>query len=217
MSQTIEHTPAAITIRDTLFGDFPLAYWAGINADGMPWTLFKEAQGHLNNGDEAAAVQALKAITVSPGLESRHYLQAWYFLSQLGVESTSAIEVYGVVVEVAMDQGLDLLAVYADHSARYYNYSGSAIVWDQSDEEIGAKIDTIIEQGAEIVQYIGPWKEARPAAPAPGKARLNMLTSNGLYFGEADQVVLFKDAMTGKIMYAMLNMMETLIQKTSAL
>ena len=217
MSQTIEYVPHQTAIRDTLFGDLPLAHLAGIDADGMPWNMFKEAKRHLDNGDPDEAVQSLTAIVATPGLESRHYLQARHFLAQLGVEPENAIEVYGLVAEVSMDQGLDLLAVYADHSARYYNYTGSGIIWDQPDVEIGAKIDAIIQQGEHIIQFIGPWTAARPAAPVTGNARINILTSNGLYFGEAGQMVLFKDAMAGKTMYAMLDMMETLINKTNGL
>jgi hypothetical protein len=216
MNETLEYAPGKIAARDTLFGDLPLAYWAGTGAEEMPWLLFKQARRHLNSGHREEAVQALEAIVSIPGLESRQYLQAWHFLSQLGIEPTSGIQVYGVVVEVVMDGGLDILAVYADHSARYYNYSGSAIIWDQPDHEIGTKIDDILQQGENIIKYIGPWKEVRPAAPVKGKARLNILTSNGLYFGEADQMVLFKDVMAGKTMYAMLDILEKLIHKTNA-
>jgi len=217
MNQTIEYAPHQTAIRDTLFGDLPLAQWAGTDADGIPWTLFKQAKHSLDNGHQEEAIQTLLSIIATPGLESRQYLQAWHFLGQLAVAPTSIIEVYGLVIEVAMDQGLDLLAVYADHSARYYNYSGSAIIWDQPDAGIGAKIDIILAQGAEIIPFIGPWKDARPAAPVNGNARINILTSNGLYFGEAGQLALFKDAMAGKTMYAMLDMMETLINKTNGL
>ena len=216
MSQTLDYAPNKIAVRDTLFGDLPIAYWAGTDTEELPWLLFKQAKRHLNSGRQEEAIQALEAITAIPGLESRHYLQAWHFLSQLGVEPAS-VQVYGVVVEVVMDGGLDLLAVYADHSARYYNYSGSTIIWDQPDDEISAKIDEIIQQGEVIIQYIGPWKGARPAAPVKGRSRLNILTSNGLYFGEADQMILFKDAMAGKTMYAMLDIMGKLITKTNAL
>ena len=43
-----------------------------------------------------------------------------------------AQDVLGVVVEVAMEKGLDLVAGYADHHARY-NYSGAAIVWERTE------------------------------------------------------------------------------------
>jgi len=217
MNATSNYAPNAIAIRDTLFGDLPLTYWAGIDADGMPWDLFKQAKHSLDMGDANAAVQALRAIVATRGLEARQYLQACHFLQQLGAELPKTVLVLGVVVEVSMEEGHDLLAVYTDHSARYYNYTGGGIVWEQEDAEIAAKIDTIIQQGREIITHIGPWQGPRPAAPGPGKARLNILTSHGLFFGEAPQMALFNDPLGGKIMYSMLNMMETLINKRQSL
>jgi hypothetical protein len=38
----------------------------------------------MARGDTKDAVAALAAVTVMPGLESRHYLQAWHFLRGLG-------------------------------------------------------------------------------------------------------------------------------------
>jgi hypothetical protein len=216
MNTTLDYAPQTLAIRDTLFGDFPLAHWAGIDADGMPWDLFKQAKRCLDNGESAEALQALQTILSTPSLESRHYLQAWQALSQEGTVPAFPVEIFGMVVEVAMEEGLDLLAIYADHSARYYNYSGGGIVWDQPDEEISGKIDVILQQGQQIIQHIGPWQGERPAAPVAGKARISMLTSHGLYFGEAPQTVLFNDKLAGPTMYAMLDMMETLIRRTGA-
>ena len=214
MNTTLDYAPHILAIRDTLFGDFPLAHWAGVKAAGMPWDLFKEAKHFLDIGHEEKALVALQTVLSTPGLESRHYLQAWHVLSLHGTVPAFPVEIFGLVVEVAMPDGLDLLAVYADHTARYYNYSGSGIVWDMEDAEIGGKIDVILQQGQKIIQQIGPWQGERPAAPVAGKARLNILTSHGLYFGEAGQQVLFNDPLASPTMFAMLDMMETLIRRT---
>ena len=203
-------TPPAMTPRDTLFGDLPLDYWAGTDSHEIPWSLFKEAKQSIDKGEKDAAIRTLNGVLAVPGLESRHYLQAHYFLSMLGNAPQKEIQLYGVVVEVMMPQGLDLLAVYADHTARYYNYSGGSVIWDAPDAGIGSKIDNILLLGKDIVGKIGPWKEPRPAAPGQGIARINFLTSHGLHFGQAPQAALFQDPMAEKIMYAMLDMMQTL-------
>lgn len=204
-----------ISARDTLFGDLPLDYWAALNAEELPWSLFSIAKKNIDKGQYREAIETLKLVVDMPGLESRHYLQACHFLNELGSYSPGQVKLYGVVVEVSIEQGHDFLAVYADHSARYYNYSGSAIIWDKEDVGIANKIDEILKQGIEIVAKIGPWKDARPPAPGKEMARISFLTSHGLHFGEAAQAILFNDPMAGKIMYAMLDMMETLISKTS--
>jgi hypothetical protein len=66
-----------------------------------------------------------------PNLEPRHYLQAYSQLRQLGFDTPSerAKDVLGVVVEVGTDDGLDLVAAYADHHARYFNYRSAAVIW----------------------------------------------------------------------------------------
>lgn len=217
MNTTIEQAPDKTTIRDTLFGDFPLSYWAGIDTDGTPWSLFKQAKRSLETGNEEGAIGALRAIVTTPGLESRHYLQACHFLRQLDAQHSSTVTIYGMVVEVAMEGGIDLLAVYTDHTARYYNYAGGGVVLEHEDAAISAKIDTVIQYGYEIIPHIGPWEGARPGLPANGYARLNMLTSHGLFFGEAPQMTLFNDALAGKTMYTMLSIMEALINKSNGL
>lgn len=217
MNATIEQASSKTTIRDTLFGDFPISYWAGIDADGKPWSLFKQAKHSLDTGREEEAIQALHAIVATPGLESRHYLQASHFLRQLGARLPAPVTIYGMVVEVAMEGGVDLLAVYTDHTARYYNYAGGGVVLEQEDAAISARIDTVIQYGREIIPHIGPWEGERPGTPASGYARLNMLTSHGLFFGEAPQMTLFNDPMAGKTMYAMLGIMEALINKSNGL
>ncbi len=67
-----------------------------------------------------------------PGLESRHYLQAWHFLRAAGIQPPEqwAQFVLGVVVEVGMPGGADLVAAYADGSARFYSHAGGGVVWD---------------------------------------------------------------------------------------
>jgi hypothetical protein len=211
----IEKNNTSINISDTLFGDLSLDYWSDVQSNELPWNLFKDAKQYLDNGDREAAIDVLTKVTALPVLESRHYLQAWYFLSHLGVMPEGGMKIYGVVVEVGMPEGVDLLAIYADHSARYYNYSGRSIVWESSDESMEEKIDVVLEQSLDLVQHIGPWKDKRRPAPQDSMARLNFLTSHGLHFGEASQSILFKDPKAGKIMYGMLDIMNFLISKTS--
>jgi hypothetical protein len=209
----IEKNTSTITISDTLFGDLPLDYWSNIQSNELPWSLFKKAKQSIDRDDQETAISTLKEITTMANLEARHYLQAWHFLHQLGVVLEAEAKIFGVVVEVGMPNGLDLLAIYSDHSARYYNYSGRSIIWEGSDRSLDQKIDDILVQGLNLVQQIGPWKEKRRPAPQNNMARLNFLTSHGLHFGEASQATLFNDPLAGKIMYGLLEIMDLLISK----
>jgi len=210
MTNQIDQPVKNIPVRDMLFGDLPLSFWGAVQSNELPWTLFQKVRELDEEGEDSSAIETLREIIALPGLESRQYLQAFHFLRNLYSVTENDKKLYGVVVEVTMEEGTDLLAVYADHSARYLNYTGSSIVWETRNSAIDQKIDTILSLGKDIVKQIGPWTGERPGVPRTGFARLNFLTPAGLHFGEAQQSALFQDPMAGKIMYAMLDMMDTL-------
>jgi hypothetical protein len=114
-----------------------------------------------------------------------------------------ARRVLGVVLEVGMKSGVDLLAAYADHTARYYNYSGAAVVWEAaSDGEVNQRIDDLLDAATRVIPLIGPWDG--PRRPPPGKdvVRLNMLTPAGLHFGEGPAKLIGRDKMAGPVLKA---------------
>src|SRR5512146_3096354 len=116
-----------ITIRDTLFGDMPLTEWPKEdNATAEPWLSFVKARELLTKKDKSSAAAVWQKITETPGLEPRHYLQAWHFLRQIGVNppADKAKIIYGVVVEVGMQNGADIVAAYTDYTARYVHHTG---------------------------------------------------------------------------------------------
>ena len=175
-----------ITIRDTLFGDMPFAEWLKEdNATAEPWISFVKARELLNKKDKASAAAVLQKITETPGLEPRHYLQAWHFLRQFGVNppAEKAKIVYGVVVEVGMQNGTDIVAAYTDYTARYINYTGAGVIWEHPNDSLDLKIKALLEAGQAVANRIGPWEQERPAPPSKDNVRLNMLTPSGLHFG----------------------------------
>lgn len=85
-----------------------------------------------------------------PDLESRHYLEAWHCLRSLGEIPTDqeSTRLLGVVVEVGMAKGVDLVAGYSDHHARYYNHSGAGVVWERPTAQLDSTIDNVLKAGA---------------------------------------------------------------------
>ena len=73
-------------MRDTLFGDSPISAWPATVAPniGEPWKSFVQAREALARGRKDEAISTWRRITAMSGLESRHYLQAWHFLTQQG-------------------------------------------------------------------------------------------------------------------------------------
>ena len=202
-------------IRDLLFGDLPAESWPvdTSNSPHAPWKLFVSARTFAAAGDNENAKQKLREVLALTGLESRHYLQAWHFLRELGEQPLprEAKNLYGVVVEVALDEGVDVVAAYADHSARYFNYSGAAIVWDRPNGSLDGVIDALLSAGKTVAEQIGPWDGPRPAAPPTGQARISLLVPAGLHFGQGPYQALAADPMGGPVLGAALNLMQSLI------
>jgi len=205
-----------IAIRDTLFGDMPLSEWPrDENADAEPWLSFVKARKLLDKRDKSSAAAVLQTITEMPGLESRHYLQVWHFLRQLGVNppADKAKIVYGVVVEVGMQNGADIVAAYTDHTARYIHHTGSGVIWERPDHSLDAEIEALLQAGQAVADKIGPWDQARPAAPRGEHIRLNMLTPSGLHFGYGEFETLEKDPMGKAIIDPATKLMLSLTDK----
>jgi hypothetical protein len=203
--------------RDLLFGDLPSSEWPrGEGARGEPWGSFVEARRLLQEGGTAKAVETLQRILAMPDLESRHYLQAWHHLRSVGVQPSAedGKRVYGVVVEVSLEQGLDIVAAYADLSARYFNYSGSSVIWDRPNPSLDEAVQRLLEAGRAVVKRIGPWEEARPPAPKKGDARISFLTPSGLHFGQAKLEQLSRDPLGGPVIARAIQLMKALIAKT---
>jgi hypothetical protein len=205
-------------IRDTLFGDMPFTSWPSdaASVESEPWKLFVDAREQIVSGDSEGAKQTLHQILSLAGLESRHYLQAWHFLRGLDEQppAEEAKRVHGVIVEVGMEEGADIVAAYSDHCARYFNYSGAAIVWEKPNNSLDDEIDAVLEAGRVVVAAIGPWDGERPPEPTNGQVRINILVPGGLHFGEAPFAALANDPMGGPVITAAMQLMQELIAKT---
>ena len=206
-------------IRETLFGDMALEQWppSTLVSEEFPWSVFATARSHLAAGNQAAAIDCWRQIIQQTNLEPRQHLQAWHFLRQNGQQPSPKIskQVLGVVVEVGMPNGLDLLAAYPDHSARYYNFSGAGVVWEHPDESLNSAIDQLLAASKVIVDKIGPWEQSRPVPPPRDQARLNFLTPSGLHFGQAPMTALARDPMAGRVLNLATVLMQALIAKTN--
>src|SRR5579859_2661267 len=126
-------------------------------------------------------------------------------------------DLYGVVVEVGMDRGLDLLAVYSDRTARYYNFGGASIVWERADVSLDGLIEQLLNAAQVVVGNIGPWTQPRPAPVPKGHIRINMITPSGLHFGQAPFQLLASDPVGGPVVTAATILMKAMIKHTKDL
>lgn len=204
-----------LTLRDSLFADTELDKLLGrLSSDAKsnpPFAIFAQAAEERNAGNKEKAVALLKGLT--QGEESRVELYAWTALREFGEmpPPERAKEVLGVIVEVAMNGGEDMVAAYPEHTARYYNHAGGGVVWETDDPRLNLQIDALLEAGRKVAAMIGPWEGKRPDVPRANQVRLNMLTPSGLHFGEGDMNALSRDPMGGPMIKAAFELMQALI------
>lgn len=208
------------SIRDTLFGDLPLDRWPpeGADASAYPWSSFAQARELLAAGETQAAKQCWFEIVHHPELESRHHLLAWTFLRAQGEQppDSYAKHVLGVVVEMGLPEGVDLLAAYEDGGARYYNHAGGGVVVDEPPEALARTIEELLEAATEAVSQLGPWEGERPAPPAADHARLSFLTPSGLHFGEGGAETLAADPLGGPVLARATELLSQLVGMTGS-
>jgi hypothetical protein len=202
-------------IRDTLFGDLPLEQWPSEDADASayPWDSFAQARKLLADGDTQTAKQCWYEIVHHPGLDSRHHAQAWTFLRAQGEQppDSYAKHVLGVVVEMGLAEGLDLLAVYEDGGARYYNHAGGGVVIDEPPDAAAQSIEALLQAAGEVVVHLGPWDGERPGPPSADHARLSFLTPSGLHFGEGGVETLSADPLGGPVLQRATELLSQLV------
>lgn len=112
-----------------------------------PFQAIADASKLVDEGKKPEAVSLLHKVLDAPDLESRLTLWVWSALRELGEKPAPkmAFQVIGVVVEVPSGDAYDTLAAYMDGSARYLNFSGKAIFWDQKDEGIRVLCQNFID------------------------------------------------------------------------
>ena len=193
-------------IYQLLFCDDIDAYGVDGQQAGDPWKSLL---------DPDIATGALKSIKTDETLETRPRLLANNLL-RLRSDMDDSRHLYGVIVEDQMEEGLDVLAVYEDGSARYINYSGSAIIWDAvTDESERLKKDLFAASEA-VVKQIGAWDAERLPPPVRGNARLSFLVADGIYFGEAPFDALAGDPMGGNVLNQAAGFMTYLVENAMA-
>jgi hypothetical protein len=105
----------------------------------------------------------------------------------------------GVVLEVPLAAGLDVLAVYQDRRIRYINQTGKLVVLEGVLPGMEGPVANLLAASQEAVNRIGPWDKPRLPPPAKGNIRMTFLVSNGIYFGEGDVSSMQHDPTAGPV------------------
>lgn len=131
--------------------------------------------------------------------ESRLRVVAYRRLKTAGAPAAEDGPLLGVIVEIALDEGLDTLAAYADGRIRYINHAGGMTIVEE-DSPLRAQVDGLLLASQSVVANIGPWQGDRLPPPPAGQARLTFLVGGDIYFGQAPFQALAADPMAGPVL-----------------
>ncbi|MBD1387348.1 hypothetical protein IDJ75_18815 [Mucilaginibacter rigui] len=194
------------SVYELLFCDNPDLYKNNNQQpDSYPWNiLFSDT---TDNAD-------LEKIIADTNAESRVKILAYNKLLDRG-QKINKKELLGVIIEIGLDNGLDVLASFRDGTARYINQSGKIIIWETTDTTSANLTDKLFDNSYEVVNKIGPWDKPRLPRPKKGVVRITFLVSDGLYFGEGPINVLFSDPMAAPALSSAAELMKYLVEKAS--
>jgi hypothetical protein len=195
---------ATNTIYELLFCDQISLYKSDSSA--YPWSILFAA---------APNQEDLEKIVFDDHVETRIKILAYHLMQSHGMPVAEK-ELLGVIVEVGLDEGLDVLAAYQDGTARYINYTGKMIIWDAPDKVSGEITAQLFRDSLNIVHRICPWTNPRRPHPATGTVRISFLVSDGLYFGEGPVNVLFNDALAAPALSSATALMQYLAGKVKS-
>ena len=197
--------------RATLFGDAPLNEWARYGS-GEPWSCFTEAVEHTKTRQRDRAAQALFKVVSTPRLPSRHYLEAWFGLRELGFPPHSEVAryVYGVVVEVGLDGGVDTLAVYEDRSVRYVSLNGDIVICELAGRPLDLGIESVLSTARRVMSAGSVQESNTSSYPTRHSARMSFLTPQGVHVIEGPLSAFARDLSAAPVFSAATSVMLSL-------
>jgi hypothetical protein len=175
------------------------------------------AQSYLRQNNEEKAIKCLESICVSTEAGTRLKLWSWFNLRRFNIlsEGSDGAIVRGVVLEVRVEGGIDLLAVYEDKSARYLNYTGKLIAWDLSDGEIDSLCKNILIVANRMMEVS---TKDYTEGPQVSLLRVTLLTFNGAYRIEGNPNTSTPgNAILGQLFKGGAMLMNALINRTKAM
>jgi hypothetical protein len=156
----------------------------------------------------------LRTLLARDGSTSQDRLQAWSALRELGeAPDRTLLAPLGIVIEVGLDEGLDLLGVYDDYRTSYVSHSGRRVDWDRPDGSLDAFVAPVLDAARALPPHMGtPWKGPKRALVIRGQVRLNIVTPAGLYFGDGPHEEMARHALGGPLLMTATRLMVRLTQ-----
>lgn len=167
--------------------------------------LFRRSENEKGDGlwskllAEKTDAASLFDIAENPGNEGRVRALAYNRLRASGVQVPKE-QLFGVITELPLENGLDVLAAYSEGGVRYLNHSGKVAIFDGPGNPVEGLAKDLLTASRPVVNAIGPWEKQRLPPPNAGNCRITFLVSDGLYFGEGPFGALQDDPMAGPVL-----------------
>lgn len=158
---------------------------------------------------EPADLTALRALADDDLQEGRVRYLAYSKLRKLG-EPVSAKRLLGVIVEVPLPGGLDVLAAYSDGGVRYINQTGKLAFYERV-ESLNPLVQRLFSASSPVVAKIGSTDKSRRPPPRGESVRITFLVSDGLYFGEGEMTYLQQDALAGPVIQSAVELLQAAV------
>ncbi|MBC7570663.1 MAG: hypothetical protein H7319_13130 [Spirosoma sp.] len=189
-------------VYNLLFCDNIDLYKSDTQSSAYPWDcLLADAPDYTQ----------VKIVAADQTLEARQRLLAYHLLAANAPIQHKELLV--VIIEVALPDGLDVLAAFSDGTARYINQSEKLLVWETKTTESSQLIGQLFMNSGQVLKHIGRCEGERRPFPTAGTARLTFLVSDGLYFGEGPFETLYADPMGGPVINSAIQLMTYLTQQ----
>lgn len=160
--------------------------------------------------EQSATTEALAATADDETAESRVRVVAYRRLAERGAPPSAEPPLLGTIVEIALDEGLDTLAAYADGGVRYINHAGGVSIVE-SGGPLTAQVEAVLLTSKRVVAAIGPWQGDRLPPPQTGEARLSFLVGGQLYFGQGQFAALARDGLAGPVLATATTLLSTVV------
>jgi len=196
---------AANDIYNLLFCDDPVAFKEKAGQEPVDWqrALFSEP----------ASSSSLLAVSSDSTQEGRIRYLAFSKLRALGQPIPTKV-LLGVIVEVPLANGLDVLAAFSEGGVRYINQTGK-LAFFEGIKELQPLVQRLFAASQTIVTRIGPWDKPRRSPPKAGTIRLTFLVSDGLYFGEGPMATMQRDPMAAPVIQNATELLQTIVPMAS--
>jgi hypothetical protein len=173
---------------------------------GEPWTTLLA---------DAPDVKTLERIAGYEQGESRVRALAYNRLRALG-HPVPAKKLLGVIVEVPLQLGPDVLAAFADGGVRYLNQSGKGgqVFEKGGAPNVEALAKQLIAASQPLVDQTSPSDKERLPPPKGPNVRLTFLVSDGLYVREGSFKELGKDPLSASVVVKATQLLQAVMAMT---